>query len=173
MKKPIILVLLLTVITACNAPKVAYDYDDQINYKQFGSYSLYPELESGLSMLDEDRLLQAVQNVMRLKGISQSSSPDLYLNIFTQQHQERSRNNLGVGISGGRRGLGVGISGGIPVGGTKEYLIVYFDLIDVSQDQLIWQAEVSRKFNANASPQERRQWFVEVAEKAFSKYPPK
>ena len=165
--------MLLTVITACNAPKVVYDYDDQINYNQFRSYSLYPELETGLSMLDEQRLLEVVQDVMRQKGISQSSSPELYLNIVTQEHQERSRNNLGVGISGGRRGLGVGISGGIPVGGPKQYLIVYFDLIDVSRDQLIWQAEVSRKFNANTSPQERRQWFVKVVEKAFSKYPPK
>lgn len=172
MKKSINLILLLLVITSCNAPKVAYDYDDQISYNQFRSYSLYPELESGLSMLDEKRLLEAIDIVMQQKGVAPSASPDLYLNIYTEEYVERNRNNLGVGISGGRRGLGVGISGGIPVGGPKQYLIIYFDLIDVQKDQLIWQAEVSRKFNDNASPDKRRQWFQKVVEKAFSKYPP-
>lgn len=173
MKNAILPLLTLLVFTSCNTPKVVYDYDDQLDFNQFRSYSLYPEMESGLSMLDEKRLLEAVDAVMREKGMLQSSSADLYLNIFTQEYEERNRNNLGVGISGGSRGLGVGISGGIPVGGPDRYMVIYFDLIDVKQDQLVWQAEVSRKFNPNASPEKRRQWFEKVVEKAFSRYPPK
>ena len=173
MKWKIPALLLFLVSIGCSGPKVVYDYDDQVDFHQFRTYDIYPELQTGLSMLDEKRLLEAVDAVMQEQGFSKSTSPDLYINIFSEQFQEPSRNSLGVGISGGSRGLGVGISGGVPVGAPDRYQVLVLDLIDVGADQLIWQAEVQAKWNANASPEQRRAWFQKSLTKAFSAYPPK
>lgn len=170
-KIPALLILLVCI--ACGGPKVVYDYDDKVDFRQFGTYDVYPELQTGLSALDEKRLLEAVDAVMQKQGFSRSTSPDLYINIFSEQYQEPTRNRLGVGISGGSRGLGVGISGGVPVGGAERYQVLVLDLIDVRVDQLIWQAEVQAKWNANATPEQKRAWFLKAVEKAFSAYPPK
>ncbi len=173
MKWKIPVIVLLLALIACGGPKVVYDYDDKVDFRQYRTYNIYPELQTGLSMLDEKRLLEAVDAVMQEQGFSKSTSPDLYLNIFSEQFQEPTRNRLGVGISGGSRGLGVGISGGVPVGGPDRYQVLVLDLIDVRVDQLIWQAEVQAKWNASATPEQKRTWFQKAVKKAFSAYPPK
>lgn len=160
------------VVASCNAPQAVYDYDERVDHSQFRSYDFYPELVSGLSPLDEDRLLASLEAGMREKGISNSHQPDLFLNFYTEEYQQRSRNNLGIGIGGGGGNIGVGVSGGIPLGGSETYLRLTFDLIDAQNDELIWQAVVDSKFDRNASPEQRRSRFDRIVAKALEGYPP-
>lgn len=163
---------IILVLASCNVPQVVYDYDESVDYSRFGTYDLYPELVSGLSPLDEDRLVASLESVMRNKGMSVSEQPDLLLNFYTEKYQQRSRDNLSIGVGGGRGNVGVGVSGGIPLGGPETYLRLTFDLIDVQRDELVWQAIVDSKFDRNASPENRRSRFAKIVAKALERYPP-
>lgn len=168
---PILLVFLF--LLSCNAPQAVYDYDQEINFSNYSTYALFPDFQSGLSQLDEKRLLASLENQLQQKGFSVSSEADMYVNVYTDEFQEQSRNSLGVGVGGGGRNVGVGVSGGIPLGGPETYLQITFDFIDVKADSLIWQAVVESKFNPDASPQQRQAQFEKIVQKALEGYPPK
>jgi hypothetical protein len=164
---------LLLLVSSCNTPRAVYDYDPQVNFESYSTYSLYPEFHSGLSQLDERRLFASLENELQRKGFSAAEMPDMYVNVYTEEYQEKNRNNVGIGIGGGGGNLGVGVSGGIPLGGPKTFLKLTFDFIDVQDDSLIWQAVVQNKFDPNANPEERQERFEKIVKKALEGYPPK
>jgi len=161
------------IFSSCNSPRVVYDYDDQIDFSTYNTYGIYPDLMTELSQLDERRLLNSLEKVLQETILMRDLNPDLFLNVYSEEFRERSGNSLGVGIGGGGGNVGVGMSGGIPIGGAKNYLQLTFDLIDVTNDLLVWQAVVEAPFNLNARPEKRQQTLQEMVEKAFAKYPPK
>lgn len=163
---------LLLFITACNSPQAVYDYDQQVNFSKYSSYALFPDFQSGLSQLDEARLVESLHNKMQEKGFSKSESPGIYLNVYTESFEQDNRSRVGIGIGGGGGNVGVGVSGGVPVGQMDNYLKLTFDFIDVEKDVLVWQAIVESPFNINASPEKRQESFNRIVEKALEGYPP-
>ncbi|WZL87939.1 DUF4136 domain-containing protein [Salinimicrobium sp. 3283s] len=161
------------IMSGCGGPRAAFDYDEQTNFSTYNSISIYPEVLSGLSELDEDRLLNSMERALQERDLFASTTPDLFLNVYTEQYQEPSRNRLGVGIGGTGGKVGVGVSGGIPLGGPESFLQLTFDLIDVERDELVWQAVVNSKFNPNWSPVQRQKQFDKIVEEALEGYPPK
>jgi hypothetical protein len=170
--KIIKLLFICVLFASCNAPKIAYDYDQAANFNAYSTYSLFPDFRSGLSQLDEARLIRALDNVMQQKGFSTADDPDLFINIYTEKFQQQSGNSIGLGVGGGGGNVGVGVSGGIPIGGPENYLKMTIDFIDKSKDNLVWQAVVDVKFNPNARPEQRQALFDKVLQKALDGYPP-
>lgn len=163
----------LLFLAACNSPQAIYDYDQQVNFSSYSTYALFPEFQSGLSQLDEGRLIQSLKNKMQVKGFSESEEAGIYVNVYTERFEQDNRSRVGVGIGGGGGNVGVGVSGGIPVGQMDTYLKLTFDFIDVEKDALVWQAVVESPFNINASPEQRQERFDKIVEKALAGYPPK
>lgn len=165
--------LVLLILTSCNAPQAVYDYDQQVNFSRYQTFDIYPDLLTGLSQLDEERLIQSARHQLQNKSLSHSTNPDLYLNIYSEEFRQQSDSRLGIGVGGGGRNVGVGVSGGIPLGGPETYLRLTFDLIDAKTDALVWQAVVESSFDLNASPAERQRRFDQIMQKALAGYPPK
>ncbi|WP_417886003.1 DUF4136 domain-containing protein [Zunongwangia sp.] len=172
MKVALKLFLIGILLTSCNAPKVVYDFDSNVNFEEYQSYQLFPDFKTGLSQLDDKRIINSLSVNMQKKGFQISeSNPDMYVNVYTEEFQEQNPNSIGVGVGGGGN-VGFGISGGIPIGGPKDYMHIIIDFIDVKQDALIWKAEIDTKFNKNANPETRQKLFDKVITKALTKYPP-
>lgn len=167
------IILCLLIFSSCNAPRAFYDYDEQVNFQSYSAYALYPDLRTGLSQLDQDRLVNSLKNALPDAGLSPSEDPDIYVDFYTEEYRERSRNSLGVGVGGGRGNVGVGVSGGIPIGGPVTWLRLTFDFIDVREDSLVWQAVVESQFDPDASPEERQARFDRMVQEALKGFPPK
>ncbi|MCP9201567.1 DUF4136 domain-containing protein [Gramella sp. GC03-9] len=165
--------LLLLFFVACNSPQAVYDYDESVNFSNYSQYALFPDFRTGLSQLDETRLVESLNEQMREKGFSKSNDPGIYVNVYSQEFQRDNRSRVGLGVGGGGGNVGVGVSGGIPIGSMDTYLNLTFDFIDVEKDVLVWKAEVESPFNPKAEPQQRREQFDKIVEKALSGYPPK
>lgn len=167
------ILFILLLFSSCNAPQALYDYDQKVNFSAYKTYGIYPDLMTGLSQLDERRLIASVESELRNKNLSPSETPDLYLNIYSEEYRKDSNSRLGIGVGGGGRNVGVGVTGGIPLGGQETYLRLTFDLIDAKTDALVWQAVVESTFDLDASPAERQRRFDEIVAKALKGYPPK
>ena len=100
MKHFLIFVSIITFIS-CGSTKVAYDYDEQIDFSQYKTYNFMTDMDSGLSQLDLNRLLDATEAVLQSKGFTKSETPDLLINIIADQYEDVQRNSVGVGIGGG------------------------------------------------------------------------
>lgn len=165
--------LLLLVATACNTPHAVYDYDQKANFQQYSNYALFPDFRSGLSQLDESRLLNSLESLMQQKGFAKAENPALYVNVYTEEFQQDNRSRVGVGLGGGGGNVGVGGSVGLPIGQMDTYLKLTFDFIDVEKDNLVWQAVVESPFDYEASPEKRQAQFDKIVAKALEGYPPK
>ncbi|MDT0641465.1 DUF4136 domain-containing protein [Zunongwangia sp. F363] len=166
------LLFLCLLFAACNTPKIAYDYDQNANFSNYSTYALFPEFHSGLSQLDEQRIVRALDNAMEQKGFSNADNPGIFVNVYTEKFQEESNNSVGVGIGGGGGNMGVGVSGGIPIGGPETFLRMTIDFIDREKDSLVWQAIIDTKFDPNLSPEERQALFSKIIKRALEAYPP-
>jgi len=160
-------------ITSCGGPRAVYDYDETAGFSNISTYQIFPDLETGMNQLDEQRLVTILNEQLAQKGFSTSQDPQIYVNFYSTEYQTPTRNSVGIGVGGTGRNVGVGVSGGIPIGGPENYRRVTFDFIDVQNDALIWQAVVEGKFDNNTSPEKRAESLRKMVEEALEGYPPK
>lgn len=166
-------ILVLFLAVSCNTPQAVYDYDEKVNFTAINTYQIYPDLETNLNQLDDQRIISILNEKFAQKGLITSETPNIYVNFYSSTYETPSRNTLGVGVGGSGRNVGVGVSGGIPLGGPETYLRLTLDFIDVENDALIWQAQVEGLFNNSSTPQKREESLRVMIEKALKGYPPK
>jgi hypothetical protein len=171
--KSLPLIPLFLFFFSCNAPQALYDYDEQAEFATYKTYSIYPDLLTGLSQLDERRLIATLEDQLQQEGLSPSEDPDLYINMYSEEFRQQSDSRLGVGVGGTGRNVGIGVSGGIPLGGAETYLRLTFDIIAAKTDALVWQAVVESAFDLDANPSARQKRFEQIVQKALAGYPPK
>ncbi len=166
-------IFLAVFISSCGGPRAVYDYDETAAFSNISTYHIFPDLETGMNQLDEQRLLTILNEQLAKKGFTTSQDPQIYVNFYSTEYQTPTRNSVGIGVGGTGGNVGVGVSGGIPIGGPDTYRRVTFDFIDVQKDVLIWQAVVEGKFDNNTSPEKRAERLSKMVEEALKGYPPK
>jgi len=167
------LVVSMLFIFSCSTPKIMYDYDRAAKFSSYKTFDFYPDLQLYMNQLDSSRVIQQVENAMLLKGFKRSSYPDVFVNVVSEQFETPSNNSIGIGIGTGGRNAGVGVSGGIPIRSNYMTQLFIVDLIDVTNDALIWQAKYEGKFNRSLTSEAKNEYFETTFEKIFSGYPPK
>ena len=167
------LVVSMMFIFSCSAPKIMYDYDRTAKFSSYKTFDFYPEIQLYMNQLDSSRVIEQVENTMLSKGFIKSSAPDVYVNIVSEQFETPANKRIGIGIGTGGRNVGVGVSGGIPIRSNSLTQLFKIDLIDVTNDVLIWQANYEGKFNPRITPEAKNEYFKITLEKIFSGYPPK
>ncbi|MDF0708976.1 DUF4136 domain-containing protein [Flagellimonas okinawensis] len=166
-------ILLVFALASCSSVRVNYDYDKAVDFSSYTTYNYYADMQSGLSQLDEKRLLRTLDSTMQSRGYRLAEEPELYINLFSTEFRGAPNNNVGVGIGGGGRNVGGGISVGLPIGGPSLQRSIQFDLIDAQRDALVWQAVAESGLRENASPSVREEKLRAIVKKVFSKFPPK
>ncbi|NRA93329.1 MAG: DUF4136 domain-containing protein [Psychroserpens sp.] len=164
--------LLVCLLFSCGSIRVNYDYEKTTDFDQYKTYNYYANLETGLSQLDEKRLLDVLDEVMASKGYTLSKEPDFFVDIKTSEYMEPSRSNVGVGIGGTGGNVGGGVSIGIPVGQNNYNRQILFEFIDEKKTELFWQAVADSNFSPNASPEKREALFRSIVTKVMEGYPP-
>ncbi len=165
-------IFLLVLLTACTAPRVVYDYDNQVSFENYKTYNYYQDINTGLSELDNKRLFKYIDVVLGSKGFVKSETPDVLINIAEYRYNLPQNNSIGVGVGGTGNNVGGGISIGVPVGGTRINQELTIDIIDVQKDELVWQAITKSLYREKASPEEKENYYKMIVEKVFSGYPP-
>ncbi|MDF0717854.1 DUF4136 domain-containing protein [Muricauda sp. 334s03] len=167
------LLLFCIVVTSCSSVKVNCDYDKAVDFSSYTTYNYYADMQSGLSQLEERRLLRALDSTLKARGYRLAEEPELFINIVSDEYRGAPNSNVGLGIGGTGRNVGGGISVGLPLGGSSLQRSIQFDLVDAQRDALVWQAVAESGLRENASPSVREEKLKAVVKKVFSKFPPK
>ncbi|WP_136480191.1 DUF4136 domain-containing protein [Cognatitamlana onchidii] len=168
---------LLTVFTflifaSCAPIHVTYDYDRTANFATYKTYQYFADMNTGLSELDTNRLLDALDAKMAEKGYGISKTPDFFIDIKSRAYQEGPKSTVGIGMGGTSGNVGGGISVGIPVGEGNINREITIDFVNQSKRQLFWQAISEASYNPDASPEARDNMLKAIVDKVLSKYPP-
>ncbi|MGO3182656.1 MAG: DUF4136 domain-containing protein [Aequorivita sp.] len=166
-------ILVLSIFLVSCGATVNVDYDKQVDFSKYNSYNYYPTIDSGLSELDDNRIIHITDSLLQQRGFVKSKTPQFFINFYAREHVSSSRNTLGIGIGGGGRSGGIGVSGGIPIGGNIINQRLTLDFIDVQKDDLVWQAIVEGEMKERANPHQKESYYISVIEKILAKYPPK
>jgi hypothetical protein len=165
-------VLLVILFTSCGTI-VNYDYEKSTDFKDYKTYNYFDDMKTGLSQLDNKRLIKVMDAKLKTMGLIRSDNPDFYIDIKSEAIQNRNSPNVGVGVGGTGGNVGGGISVGIPLGGNKLTRELFIEFVDDNKGGMFWQAICESTYKSNASPEKREEKFVILIEKIFSGYPPK
>ena len=172
MKKSLLLCSISLFVLSCATVRVNYDYEKRTDFNAYKSYNFYSNMNTGMSELDANRLLELLEAGLQAKGMHMSDSPDFLVNIKSSTFQEGGSNNVGVGLGGGGGNVGGGISFGIPVGQSKISREIVFEFVDENKTGLFWQAISESSYQPNAKPEAREAQFKAIVEKVLAGYPP-
>lgn len=167
------LLVLLFLMVSCGATRVTYDYDKETDFAAYTTYGYFTDIETGLSQLDQRRLMNAMDVTLQSKGLLFSEEPDMLVNIQSAVIQGQANNAVGVGLGGGGGAVGGGISVGIPMGRPNLSRELKIDLVDAKKDVLIWQAISESSLKEGDIPAVKERKIQELVVKIFEKYPPK
>ncbi|HAV54465.1 MAG TPA: DUF4136 domain-containing protein, partial [Aequorivita sp.] len=78
-------------LVSCGAT-VAVDYDKQVDFSKYTSYNYFPTIDSGLSELDDNRIVQITDSLLQQRGFVKSETPQLFINFYARESVSRSRN---------------------------------------------------------------------------------
>lgn len=168
----LLLVFCSIILISCGA-NVGIDYDTEKDFSKYSTYNFYPNLKTGLSELDENRIIKITDSLLKEKGLIKSDKPQILINFYTSEQVSRSRNTIGIGMGSGGRNTSVGVSTGIPVGGNEINQQLTVDFIDAYRDALVWQAKFEGSYKEKATPKQKESYYQTTLTKIFNKYPPK
>lgn len=165
-------VIILAFLAACAPVRVQYDYEPGTVFANYSTYALVEGLQSGLSELDERRLLQAVDRELRSKGFTLSEDAGLLLDIQSNIYQDPNQSSVGFGLGGTGRNVGGGVSVGVPLSAGQLQREIRFELIDPRRGRTLWQAFSQDRFDERATPLQREERFAQIAARVFGGFPP-
>lgn len=171
MKRIFFALVLAFMLNSCGSAPV-FDYDSEVNFTAYKTYAYYPDIQSGLSELDNKRVKSVLDSLIRSKNIRANQNPDLLVNFYASE-QLLNANTIGVGVGSGGGNVGVGVSGGIPIGGKKVEQIFTLDFISKERDALVWQGVITVSFPDNISPRKKRFHYIKTLSKLLKGFPPK
>ena len=162
----IILFTLLLIINSCGV-YVQFDYDSDVNFNNYNSYSFYePDIEKvEISDLDKKRILKSLDIGLKSKGLKRSNDPDILVTFETHSKERVYMNNYfsyGWNPFFYRYPYSSAYSS---VQGT-----LYINFIDSKNQQLVWQGKGKGGLNENYKKRDERIAFF--VQEIVENYPP-
>jgi len=174
MKKLILFTVVAGLLSACSSSfKITTDFDNSVQFDKFKTYNFTEEsLALPINEFNKTRVLNAIEEQMSIKGFTKTDDPQLLVNLHVtaERKVEASANTNYYGGSYRYR-YGGGFS--TTTVNVNEYVegTLFIDLIDKSEDLLIWQARCVGTLNADTKKMAQK--IDDTIIKAFYKYPPK
>lgn len=164
--------LFLVLLMSCSTSKVITDYDKEVNFTDFKTYSFFEDVGKGLNDLDVNRVVAAINSELDLKGLKETENPDFYINVISKTSESKRNNTFGIGIGSGGRNGGFGISGGIPIGAKKQNEEFLIEFVNAKSNQVFWEGILNSKINEKRTPEEKELHFNKIIKNILNNYPP-
>ncbi len=159
-------------LISCTSTKVYIDYDETKDFSKYNSFNYFLENQTGLSELDEKRVLKSIDSVLASKHIIKKTIPECSINFYAEFYTLETENSIGVGVGTGGGTVGGMASGDIPIRTQKEMIALTIEFVDALTKELFWQGVLERKLKDFKHPSERDAYISEIVSKILNEYPP-
>lgn len=171
----IIPALVILLVSACSPTvKVTSDYDKQVDFSTYKTYTFAPEsMNLPINELNQKRILSSIETELAAKNLSKTESGDLLVDvrITAKERQESTAyTSGGYGYGGYRWGGGMSttsISTQTYVDGT---LII--TLVDAAKKEMVWQGVGVKTIDTDATPEQREKNITTAVAAILKNYPP-
>lgn len=174
MKNLFILLFAAVLLSSCSSSfKVTTDYDNTVDFKKLTTYNFTEEsLELPINEFNRTRVLNAIEEQMSEKGFTKADNPQVLVNLHARA-ERKVEATANTNYYGGSYRYRYGGGFSTTSVNVNEYVegTLFIDLIDKSQDLLIWQARCIGTLSADSKKMSQK--IDDTIIKAFYKYPPK
>ncbi len=171
MKKIILPVLLMLILSSCNPWKFAGEYDKNVDFTSFKTFGLLnwdPVNDKVVIPQTKEYILMSIKDEMEKRGyVYQKENADLQVSVYVVVQEETSYSayndhyagyngygGVSVGVGVGTGGAGVGVVGyGMPMypytAVKHDYAVgtIVVDLLNHSKKRLVWQGVGTGRLN--------------------------
>ena len=180
MKKLYFLASVFLILISCSSVDVYSDFDKNADFSNYKTYAFYKKGidKVEISDLDKRRILKAVENELKAKGMVTSENPDLLVNIFTKSREKIDiYNNSYYGWYPWYYGYGYGYFGpgygfGYMNASTSTEGTLFIDLIDARKKELVWQGIGTGILSYDKNIEKKEARINEFVAKIMTAYPP-
>jgi hypothetical protein len=143
MKKNILLLLSVFLLSSCSSIKVSADYDSKTDFNKFKTFAFYkPGIDkTKISDIDKKRILRGIEAELLAKGFTKSNKPDMLVSIFAKSREKVNINqnrNFGYSYGFGWNPYMYQNNNNINVSKYTEGTL-FVDFIDAKKKELVWQ----------------------------------
>lgn len=177
--KSLLIAMLSTVILFGCSSTSKQDYDPQYDFSQLRYFTIL-EVHSTNDPFTAERVGKDIQQALTNQGFTLSNNTDVG-NQFTVNYALKTEDKpkssglsigLGTGTWGNKGGASVGTSVGVPIGNnTAKIQTIQIDIIDPSDNRLIWRGTDSYDFDVGGD--DKAQKTTTTVYKILSQFPPK
>src|SRR5690606_32430393 len=118
-----------------------------------------PKMDSKLMPSDDKLIIEISDKLLSARNLVKSETPQVYINFYVNEKTVLSKNTVTVGF--------------IPIGKKVNSQQFNFELIDVSNNKVLWKAVAKDEMKLHASQSEKEKYYKGVLEEILIKYPPK
>ena len=116
-------------------------------------------MDSKLNPADNKIILDIADKLLPSHNLQKSETPQVYINFYVNEDTVRSKNTVTVGF--------------IPIGKKVNSQQFNFELINASNNNILWKAVAKDEMKLNASPSEKEKYYTGILQEILIKYPPK
>ncbi|HPE76341.1 MAG TPA: DUF4136 domain-containing protein [Draconibacterium sp.] len=175
--KKYLLILVLFAFVGCASLKIGYDYDKTADFSKYKTFAISEETMkiTNLNQLNRDRLINAAKAEMAAKGFTESSNPDVILDLRVKGNEVQTATATttgGYGYGYGRWGYGGGFS--TTQVNYDKYVegSLFITLVDKATEKIVWQGTGKKTIDENASPEKKEASINNAVKQIFTNYPP-
>jgi uncharacterized protein YcfL len=177
MKKIVLLVFSVLLLTSCSSVKVVSDYDAKVDFTKYKTFAFFkPGIDKAkISDLDKKRILRAIESELLALGFTKSETPDMLVSIFTKSREKvnvnQNQNNFGYGYGWGwNPWMMNGMNNNVNISQYTEGTL-FIDFIDTEKKELVWQGIGTGALRMeNRDKKEER--INEFVKEIISRFPP-
>ena len=155
----IFFLFITSILLVSCATTVGVEYDYETDFSNYKTYSYNPKMDSQLTPSDDKLIMEIADKFLPTKNLIKSETPQVYINFYVNENKVLSKNTVTVGF--------------IPIGKKVNSQQFNFELIDASNNKVLWKAVAKDEMKLNASQSEKEKYYKGVLEEILIKYPPK
>jgi hypothetical protein len=168
-----VILIALVFLAGCSSISVNQDYDPAFDFSKLKSFGFIPiSSEAGIDQLSADKLGNAIKTELLAKGYKLETPADFGVALMFSQQTKTNIQSYGYGYGyGGWGRAGMYGTGGVDVTQYQQGTLI-IDIIDMSQQKLIWRGTGSGAMSDSPSVETRTENINNAVDQILAQFPP-
>ena len=168
-----IIITSLILLFSCSSITVNQDYDPAYDFSKLKTFGFIPiSSEAGIDQLSADKLGNAIKTELISKGYKLETPADFGIALMFSQQTKTNIQSYGYGYGyGGWGHAGMYGTGGVDVTQYQQGTLI-IDIIDMSQQKLVWRGTGSGAMSQSPSVEEKTENINSAVNQILAQFPP-
>ncbi len=157
---------------SCNTSKKGFGADPTADFTQYKTYAFSETTHKGVKSLTKTRILQAIENEMKAKGMVAAAEPDVLIDVVTTQSERNTTSKTTVN-NPWHFGAWAGFEGTYTYNNVQKQATVVISLVDAQTQKMVWVGSSTRHLSNDMANSPGTGEVNKTVKGILKHYPPK